>query len=329
MSNDRCFGCYKPLEGTERLYHARCSRKLFSAPVPPELPFTGSDILDLAEQSVLRSATVAGAQTKLSLGLVRGDSSTSPDRFTILGVWGSHILKPPTPNYPHMVELEDLTMHMAELVGIGTVPHGLLPMQASSSRTSGDGTIAYITRRVDRLGKPGGRKVIKLHMEDLCQLTERMTEHKYRGSHEQVAKAILRFATNPQLDVIAFYEQVLFSFLTGNADMHLKNFSLLKDIDGHYNLSPAYDMVPSTLLINETEELALTLNGRKSKLTRTDFETAMRAAGLNERAILNLFNRMKKALPKWMEFIDLGFVPEELKERYRVLINERAARMGL
>jgi serine/threonine-protein kinase HipA len=103
----------------------------------------------------------------------------------------------------------------------------------------------------------------------------------------------------------------------------------LKDIDGHYNLSPAYDMVPSTLLINETEELALTLNGRKSKLTRTDFETAMRTAGLNERAILNLFNRMKKALPKWMEFIGLGFVPEELKERYRILIGERASRMEL
>ncbi len=321
MSDDRCFGCYEPLDRTERLYHARCSRTLFGAAVPPTLPFTELDILDLAEQSVLRSATVAGVQTKLSLGLMRGDSAASPAHFTILGVWGSHILKPPTPSYPHMVELEDLTMHMAELAGIGTVPHGLLPMQ--------DGSLAYITRRVDRLGKPGGRKVTKLHMEDLCQLTERMTEHKYRGSHEQVAKAILRFATNPQLDVIAFYEQVLFSFLTGNADMHLKNFSLLKDTEGHYNLSPAYDLVPSTLLINETEELALTLNGRKSKLTRVDFETAMRAAGLNERAILNLFNRMKKALPKWMDFIGLSFVPKELKERYRTLITERAARMGL
>jgi len=156
-----------------------------------------------------------------------------------------------------------------------------------------------------------------------------MTEHKYRGSHEQIAKALQRFATNPQLDVTMFYEQVLFSFLTGNADMHLKNFSLLKDANGHYNLSPAYDLVPSTLLINETEELALTLNGRKSKLTRADFETAMRAAGLNERAILNLFNRFAKALPKWNEFIALGFVTEELKDRYKALIAERAGRMGL
>ncbi|MBK9194746.1 MAG: HipA domain-containing protein [Flavobacteriales bacterium] len=321
MPSPSCFGCYGSLDASEQLYHARCSRKLFGSPVPPALPFTELDILDLAEQSVLRSATVAGAQTKLSLGLISGDSSTSPDRFTILGVWGSHILKPPTPNYPYMVELEDLTMHLAELSGIRTVPHGLLPMQ--------DGTLAYITRRVDRLGKPGGRKMKKLHMEDLCQLTERMTEHKYRGSHEQIAKAIQRFTTNPQLDVITFYEQVLFSFLTGNADMHLKNFSLLKDADGHYNLSPAYDLVPSTLLINETEELALTLNGRKSKLTRNDFETAMRAGGLNERAIANLFTRFAMALPKWKAFIPLGFVPEELKVKYVALIGERAARMGL
>ncbi len=321
MPSASCFGCYGSLDASEQLYHARCSRKLFGSPVPPALPFTELDILDLAEQSVLRSATVAGAQTKLSLGLIRGDSSTSPDRFTILGVWGSHILKPPTPNYPYMVELEVLTMHLAELSGIRTVPHGLLPMQ--------DGTLAYITRRVDRLGKPGGRKMKKLHMEDLCQLTERMTEHKYRGSQEQIAKAIQRFTTNPQLDVITFYEQVLFSFLTGNADMHLKNFSLLKDADGHYNLSPAYDLVPSTLLINETEELALTLNGRKSKLTRNDFETAMRAGGLNERAIANLFTRFAMALPKWKAFIPLGFVPEELKVKYVALIGERAARMGL
>lgn len=321
MSAERCLGCYRELDSGQHDYHPACSRKLFGTTVPPEFPFTENDLLKLAEQSVLRSTTVTGAQTKLSVGLVRGNGESAPDRLTIMGVWGSHILKPPTPNYPHMVQLEDLTMHLAELAGIRTVPHGLLPME--------DGTLAYITRRVDRIGKPGGRKVTKLHMEDMCQLTERLTEHKYRGSHEQIAKAITRFAQNTLSDQTIFYEQVLFSFLTGNADMHLKNFSLLKDAEGHYDLSPAYDLVPSSLLINETEELALTLNGRKSKLTRSDFETAMRAAGLNERAIANLFNRFAKALPKWKAFIPLSFVPEELQERFVALIDERAMRMGL
>lgn len=321
MSSELCLGCYLELESGQYDYHPACSRKLFGTPIPPELPFTERDLLDLAEQSVLRSATVTGAQTKLSVGLLRGSGPSAPDRLTITGVWGSHILKPPTPQYPHLPELEDLTMHLALIAGINTVPHGLVRMQ--------DGALAYITRRVDRVGKPGAKSMKKLHMEDMCQLTERQTEHKYKGSHEQIVKAITRYARNTQFDLTFFYEQVLFSFLTGNADMHLKNFSLLKDQEGHYNLSPAYDLVPSTLLINETEELALTLNGRKSRITRTDFETAMRAAGLNERAILNLFNRMKKALPKWMEFIGLGFVPEEMKERYRALIMERAGRMGV
>lgn len=321
MSSERCLGCYRELEAGQRDYHPACSRRLFATPIPPELPFTEGDLLDLAEQSVLRSATVTGAQTKLSVGVLRGAGPSTPDRLTIMGAWGSHILKPATPQYPHLPELEDLTMHLAAIAGINTVPHGLVRMR--------DGALAYITRRVDRVGKPGAKSMKKLHMEDMCQLTERQTEHKYKGSHEQIAKAIARYARNTQFDLTVFYEQVLFSFLTGNADMHLKNFSLLKDIDGHYNLSPAYDMVPSTLLINEKEELALTLNGRKSKLTRTDFETAMRAAGLNERAILNLFNRMKKALPKWNDFITLGFVPEEMKERYRALISERSARMEL
>lgn len=329
MSADRCLGCYRELESGQRDYHPACSRKLFGSPVPPELPFTEQDLLHLAEQSVLRSTTVTGAQTKLSVGLLRGKGEGAPDGLTITGVWGSHILKPPTPTYPQMPELEDLSMHLASLAGLAVVPHGLLRMQASSSRTSGDGALAYITRRVDRSGKPGAKSMKKLHMEDMCQLTERQTEHKYKGSHEQIAKAIARYAKNTQADLTFFYEQVLFSFLIGNADMHLKNFSLLKDAEGYYALCPAYDLVPSTLLINETEELALTLNGRKSKLTRADFETAMRSAGLNERAILNLFNRMKKALPKWMDFIGLGFIPEEMKERYRALIMERAARMAL
>lgn len=321
MPAETCLGCYRKLGAREVSYHPKCSRTLFGTAVPPQLPFVEQDLLELAEQSVLRSATVAGVQSKLSLGLLRGTTENDPGRFTIIGVGGSHILKPASTSYPHLVELEDLTMHLARLAGIDVVPHGLIRMQ--------DGALAYVTRRVDRVGKPAGKRMVKLHMEDMCQLTERMTEHKYRGSHEQIAKAIARFTANPTLDVTAFYEQVLFSFLTGNADMHLKNFSLLKDANGNYNLSPAYDLVPSTLLINETEELALTLNGRKSKLNRTDFETAMHAAGLNERAILNLFNRMKNARPKWMEFIGLGFVPEEVKERYRSLIAERVRRMGL
>jgi serine/threonine-protein kinase HipA len=321
MSTERCLGCYRPLAESTNGFHPACARKVFGSSVPPALPYTEADLLRLAEDAVTRSITVTGAQTKMSIGVERLADDEQQQRFTIVGVWGSHILKPPTAMYPHLPELEDLTMHLAELAGVRTVPHALLRMR--------DDGFAYITRRVDRQGKPGSAKARKLHMEDMAQATERITDHKYRGSYEQVAKSLREFATEPTAAVLEFYEQVLFGFLTGNADMHLKNFSLLCDADGHYRLSPAYDQVPTALVLKDNEELALTLNGRKSKLARADFETAMRAAGLNERAILNLFNRMKKALPKWNEFIGLGFVPEELKDCYQALIAERAARVGI
>ncbi|HRD52816.1 MAG TPA: HipA domain-containing protein [Flavobacteriales bacterium] len=283
------------------------------------MPYTEDDLLRLAEDAVKRSTTVTGVQAKMSIGVEQMDATH--ERFTIMGVWGSHILKPPTSLYPNLPELEDPTMHLAELAAIRTVPHALLRLQ--------DNKLVYITRRVDRQGRPGSTRHSKLHMEDMAQVTERITEHKYRGSYEQIAKALQQHAQEPILSVLEFYEQVLFAFLTGNADMHLKNFSLLSDKEGRYRPAPAYDHVPTALVLEDSEELALTLNGRKSRIARTDFETAMRAAGLNERAILNLFNRMKKALPKWMEFIGVGFIPDEMKERYRALITERAERMGL
>ena len=167
-------------------------------------------------------------------------------------------------------------------------------------------------------------------MEDMCQLTERLTEHKYRGSHEQIAKAILKFSTNPGFDVINFYEMVIFSFLTGNSDMHLKNFSLIKNNPSGYNLCPAYDMVASQLVVEgDDEELALTLNGKKKKLKRTDFETAMKSAGIEEKVIENIFNRFAKTTSKWYEFIDISFLPNEVKTAYHKLIDSKLKQIQL
>ncbi len=319
MGSDRCLGCYLPLNDAGTDFHPACARKVFGASVPPALPYTESDLLRLAEEAVVRSTTVTGAQTKLSIGVEQ--VADQRERFTIVGVWGSHILKPPTALWPNLPELEDLTMHLAAIAGVRTVPHALLRLR--------DQGFAYITRRVDRQGRPGSARYRKLHMEDMAQVTGRITEHKYRGSYEQVAKSLREHTAEPNAAMVEFYEQVLFGFLTGNADMHLKNFSIISDEEGRYRLAPAYDHIATALVLKDNEELALTLNGRKSKLTRTDFETAMRAGGLNDRAIANLFNRFAKAVPKWKAFIPLGFVPEELKERFVELIDARAARMGL
>lgn len=127
-----------------------------------------------------------------------------------------------------------------------------------------------------------------------------------------------------ELDAVNFWEQVLFSWLTGNADMHLKNFSLYSRNPGVYGLTPAYDLLSTGLVLPEdTEELALTLNGRKRKLRRNDFVQAMTASGMDEKVIDNLFKKFIKAIPKWGEWIDVSFLPEEMKGKYKALIAER------
>jgi serine/threonine-protein kinase HipA len=167
-------------------------------------------------------------------------------------------------------------------------------------------------------------------MEDMCQLTERLTEQKYNGSYEQIGKAIVKYSANPGLDITNFFEQVLFSFLTGNADMHLKNFSLIDNPEMGYILCPAYDMVASALVVSgDEEELALTLNGKKKKIRKKDFVEAINRFNVDSKAVDNIFNKFRLTHKKWNDFIDISFLPKEMKEKYLTLITERIERFGL
>ena len=165
-------------------------------------------------------------------------------------------------------------------------------------------------------------------MEDMCQLTERQTEDKYNGSYEQIGKAITKYSATPGLDVVNFFELLLFSFLTGNADMHLKNFSLLEQPGLGMTFSPAYDLV-NTALVNpaDDEEMALTLNGKKKKLNRLDFVSAMKTLKIDEKQQLNIFNKMAKVYPKWLEQIDRSFMSVAFKDQYKTILRERMNRL--
>ena len=310
----RCLFCYQPLTEIETDFHPSCSRKIFEQPVPPELPYTEAQMAELALKVVQTQVTVTGVQAKLSLHLESPEGKREPKRFTIVGLWGGYILKPPTRHFPQLPEVEDLTMHLARLASISVVPHSLIRLQS--------GSLAYITKRIDRV------KTGKLHMEDMCQLTERLTEDKYHGSHEQVAKAILKYSRNPGLDVINYFEQVLFSFLTGNADMHLKNFSLIKIPGTGHVLSPAYDLV-ATALVNpaDKEDLALTLNGNKKKITRNDFIAAFRTLNLDPKQQENILRKMMSAKAGWMDFIGISFLSDDFKERLMTIIEQRFKRI--
>lgn len=316
MKNNRCLYCYQELNEAETEYHPKCSKSIYGIPTPPELPYTETDMFALAEQIIRNQTTVTGVQPKLSLSIEALRDTFSPKKFAIVGLWGDYILKPQTQHYRHLPEIEDVTMHLAALAKIKTVNHSLIRLAS--------GQLAYITKRVDRL------KNQKLHMEDMCQLTERLTEHKYKGSYEQIAKIILKHATNPGFDTISFYEQVIFSFLTGNNDMHLKNFSLLKDQNQQYHLCPAYDLVASELVVEgDNEELALTLNGKKRKLKRKDFEIAMHAAGIEKRAMENIFRKFANVLPAWHTFIDLSFLPDDLKADYHEILDVKQRQLEI
>jgi serine/threonine-protein kinase HipA len=166
-------------------------------------------------------------------------------------------------------------------------------------------------------------------MEDLCQLSERLTEDKYKGSMEQVAKVIRSYSSNPLLDVLSLFEITLFSFLTGNSDMHLKNFSLIYEDDFHM-FSPAYDLLSTRLVIPEKddpEELALTLNGKKSNFNNVDFITFSKKIGLNEKQVNNVFQKFENTFPKAFEFIDNSFLSNSKKEEFRELLAIRAERL--
>ena len=312
----RCLYCYEPLFNTTSDFHEACNKRFFGQLKTPQLAYSLDNLQELATQVIQSQMAVTGVQAKVSLSLYRKQEKNLTKKLTIVGLYGDYILKPPSEHYAQLPELESATMHMADVCGINVVPHSLVKLQ--------DETLCYITKRVDRTRKT------KLHMEDMCQLSERLTEDKYKGSHEQVAKLVLKYSSSPLLDVSNFYEQVLFSFLTGNSDMHLKNFSLLEKENQGLSLCPAYDLVP-TALVNEadTEELALTLNAKKRKLKYEDFLASFENCGLSKKVLDNTLELFVYAKPEMLTVLDKSFVSDEYKMKYVSLMERRFRQLDL
>ena len=307
----KCLYCYKELGEGEVDFHKRCSKKFFGVPTAPELPYSLDELDTLAAQVIKSQTTLTGVQAKLSLHLDRHEGSK---RLTIVGLWGDFIFKPQTQTYKTLPENEDLTMHLAEIAKIKVVPHTLIRLQ--------DGTLGYLTKRIDRTSEGG-----KIPMEDMCQLTERQTEYKYKSSYEQIAKVIAKHSYVPLLDLTDFYEQVFFNWLVGNNDMHLKNYSLYAP-KGKWVLTPAYDLLNISMVNpKDTEELALTLNAKKKRIKKSDFVRAMETSGISPKVFDNILAKYRKLLPKFNEIIDLSFLAKEDKEIYRQSITSRLARI--
>ena len=309
----KCLYCYQELEEGQVDYHPSCARKFFGSEKVPILPYTRNNMAELARQVIRTSTSVTGVQAKMSLNVNRGGKN-EPAKFTIVGLWGKYIFKPQSAKYPHLPELEDLTMKMAEVAHIRTARHTLIRLA--------DGELGYLTLRMDR-----GKKNEKISMLDMCQLTNRLTEHKYYGTYQQLAETIKKYSSAPMLDVQRFWELVLFSWMTGNSDMHCKNFSLIDAGNGEYVLSPAYDLL-AVLLADpaDTEEMAMSFSvgGKKSGFDRNTFMTAFVESGITVSRSEKMIEQMKTHLPKWKELISQSFLPEKMKLDYYSLLDKRS-----
>lgn len=312
--NQRCLYCYRPLNKNEQDFHTKCCKQFFGTTTAPTLSLSTEDLKEMARRLIIRSVAVTGVQPKLSLDLEKMDARTS--RLTVVGLWGDYILKPPVVPFESLPENEDLTMKLAILCGIKTAEHTLIRLQS--------GGLAYLTKRFDR------QKDRKIHVEDLCQLTETLTEHKYRGSIEKVGKTIRNYTTNKGLDALTLFELIVFCFITGNADMHLKNFSLIRFDNGEVALSPAYDLVSTKLAMPEDlEESALTINGKKNRLKRADFDELASKLGIPVKSSERVYAKFAKKQPEMLELIERSFLPDEMKELYVKLLIERMERTAI
>ena len=308
----KCLYCYQKLEEGQVDFHPGCARKFFGSKTAPMLPYTRDNMSELAKQVIRTSASVTGVQAKMSLDVNRGGKN-EPAKFTIVGLWGKYIFKPQSSKYPYLPELEDLTMKMAEVAHIRTARHTLIRLS--------DGELGYLTLRMDR-----GKKGKKISMLDMCQLTNRLTEHKYYGTYQQLAETIKKYSSAPMLDVQRFWEIVLFSWMTGNSDMHCKNFSLIDMGNCEYVLSPAYDLL-AVLLVDpaDTEEMAMSFSvgGEKSGFHRNTFLKAFIESGISVAVAEKMIERMNSYLPQWKELISQSFLPEKMKAAYCALLDKR------
>lgn len=308
-----CLCCGKPLRvPSECGWHTACIKNFFGTTKLPEIEIDNKTLNLLATETTNKGFTVPGVQKKLSLHLV---SDNSKPRLTLVNYPTGYILKPQVSEFEALPESEQLIMTMADMAGISTVPHALI---------KGNTGLAYITKRVDRIFV--NEKTEMLAMEDFCQLDLRLTEDKYRGSYERCAKIIKKYSSRVGIDISEFYIRLVFCFIVGNSDMHLKNFSLIETAEGsgEYVLSPAYDLLPvNANMPSDKEQFALAMNGKKMNIRKGDFLKFADTCGITRPTAEKIIRNLLKFTPKWLSMCDDSLLPDELKGRLKMILVER------
>lgn len=309
-----CLCCGKPLRAPDETgWHKTCIKRFFGTAKLPEIEIDDTTLKHLADETTNKGFTVPGVQKKLSLHLV---SDSRKPRLTLVNYPTGYILKPQVAEYEALPESEQLIMTMADTAGISTVPHALI---------KGSAGLAYITKRIDR--NFSADKIEMLAMEDFCQLDLRLTEDKYRSSYERCAKIIQQYSSRVGVDMAEFYVRLVFCFIVGNSDMHLKNFSLIETAEGSgkYILSPAYDLLPVNANVPaDKEQFALAMNGKKTNIRKSDFLKFAGTCGIDRATAEKLIENLIKFTPKWLSLCEESLLSDGLKERVSAIITERA-----
>jgi serine/threonine-protein kinase HipA len=288
-------------------YHKRCSKRLFGTTRPPKVPFKATDIAREA-QKMVGKMSISGVQPKLSVIHDRKKS-----QLNVAERGGLYILKPPTERFESLPENENLCMNIASAYGIEVPPHGLLPLM--------DDRLVYVVKRFDRL-EDGS----KLQQEDFQQLLQ--TNDKYTGSYERIATFIKKHSCVTGLDLVRLFERALLFYVLGNGDAHLKNFSLLRKKEVDYQLSPAYDIVNSRLVLpGEKEDMCLSLQGKKNRLFGGDFRRLSEHFGLNRKQVANSLTRLNDLKPSIATMISESFLSQHLKDGFLEIFRERVKRI--
>ena len=310
-----CLCCGKPLRADNPSgWHRKCIKDFFGTGVVPRIDISDKTLELIVSENVSKGLTVPGVQKKLSLHLF---SKSKKPRLTTIDYPTGYILKPQVNDFRCLPEAEQLVMCMADECGISTVPHALI---------SDLDSYAYITKRVDRV--IDGDYISRLAMEDFCQLDLRLTQDKYKGSYERCAKIVERYSSRTMLDMAELFMRLVFSFIIGNSDMHLKNFSLVEKSDGsnEYVLSPAYDLLPVNIIMPEDkEEFAMTLNGKKNNIRRKDFLAFADSCGISRNAAEKMICKMKSNKQRLIDMCRDSLLPEDMKESFAALIEVRSS----
>ena len=271
--------------------------------------------------------SLAGAQQKLPVA-VTGDALMLP-----VSMPSTHLLKPPSERFNALPQNEYLCMHAARRAGLVVADVSLRPYLTMAGRRE----VCLQITRYDRLRREAG-DVIRVHQEDICQAMSIVSSRKYEQdggpSAAGLFETIRRYSATPAQDIVELLKRMLFNILIGNEDAHGKNFSLLyrgtKPV-----LSPAYDLVSTSLYPDLSRDFAMSLGGARcfDELDGESFEAFGEQTGTapaRMRVVLARF--LKQAL----EAVELaaadvqpwcdgdaaripGALVEQSRARYRVL----------